>query len=340
MRSALDLPGAAVIAALLLGGCTTVNHSFPDHDSGPVWTAMVAVAEQPRYDDWKVLDNDVWVDEAERRIRIRDIADIRRGYVEPPQWEMRYNGRPAIGISVANKPGENIITLGQRLDRRLDELLADFPVGIEINRISWQGDLVAESINAFMISLLQAVVIVLVIPLNLLPYARRGQPRLRGAAWLYFFSIGVAFMAVEVVLIQRYTLFIGASVYSICTVLLVLLLAAGIGSRFAGSISGRTAFLGILAWLAVDLLLLGTLTRALAFLPMGLRVAVTGVLIAPLGFFMGIPFPKGGLRVGELIDWGFAVNGAASVLGATLIVLIAFAYGFSISSFMICMAFS
>jgi hypothetical protein len=44
---------------------------------------------------------------------------------------------------------------------------------------------------------------------------------------------------------------------------------------------------------------------------------------------MGMPFPKGGLRVGGLIDWGFAVNGVASVIGATLILLVAFLHGFS-----------
>ena len=55
------------------------------------------------------------------------------------------------------------------------------------------------------------------------------------------------------------------------------------------------------------------------------------MLLAPLGFFMGMPFPKGTLKVGELVDWGFAVNGTASVLGSTLIVLIAFSYGFKIA---------
>jgi multidrug efflux pump subunit AcrB len=102
-------------------------------------------------------------EEAERLIRIRDIADIRRGYVEPTNWLMRYDGQPAIGVSAANKPGVNIIELGRRLDRRLNELLADLPVGIEVHRISWQGDLVAESIDAFMVSLFQAVAIVLIV---------------------------------------------------------------------------------------------------------------------------------------------------------------------------------
>ena len=64
-------------------------------------------------------------------------------------------------------------------------------------------------------------------------------------------------------------------------------------------------------------------------LPM--RMLVAAILIAPLGFFMGMPFPKGGRRVGELIDWGFAVNGTASVIGSTLIVLIAFVAGFRVA---------
>jgi hypothetical protein len=61
------------------------------------------------------------------------------------------------------------------------------------------------------------------------------------------------------------------------------------------------------------------------------RVLVSALLIFPVGFLMGMPFPKGALRVRELVDWGFAVNGAASVLGATLIVLVAFTYGFTVA---------
>jgi len=61
------------------------------------------------------------------------------------------------------------------------------------------------------------------------------------------------------------------------------------------------------------------------------RIMVSVLLLAPLGFFMGMPFPKGTALVGELVDWGFAVNGTASVLGSTLIVLIAFSTGFKVA---------
>ena len=96
-------------------------------------------------------------------IRIRDIATVRRSYVEPPMSLMRYDGHTAIGVSISNVSGENIVELGGRIDQRLAELMADLPRGIEIRPISWQSDIVKESIDTFMINLAQAVVIVLAV---------------------------------------------------------------------------------------------------------------------------------------------------------------------------------
>ena len=138
-------------------------------------------------------------------------------------------------------------------------------------------------------------------------------------------------MMVEIIMIQKYTLFIGASLYSTVTILLTLLVASGIGSRFSEKFSPLTAFGGIIAWLLLEILLFPMLLGGLTTLGLVLRILLTTILIFPLGFFMGMPFPKGALRVGELIDWGFAVNGAASVLGSAVIVLIAFSWGFNIA---------
>jgi hypothetical protein len=60
-------------------------------------------------------------------------------------------------------------------------------------------------------------------------------------------------------------------------------------------------------------------------------MSITAIILLPLAFFMGMPFPKGALKVKELIDWGFAVNGTASVFGSTLIILVAFAWGFNLA---------
>jgi hypothetical protein len=175
-----------------------------------------------------------------------------------------------------------------------------------------------------------AVVIILILPINLIPYLRP-KPHLRPAPWLYFFAIGMAFMAVEVIFIQKYSLLIGPSLYSISTVLFTLLIASGIGSRFSQRFSDRFVFGFLVLWLLVDAFVFNHLIVAAGGLTLFPRMVITALMIAPLGFFMGMPFPKAAVRVGDLIDWGFAVNGAASVLGSILILLVAFAWGFQVA---------
>jgi multidrug efflux pump subunit AcrB len=96
-------------------------------------------------------------------LRIRDVANVRSGYLEPPRELMRFNGRPALAIYAANVSGGNVVETGRALDARIGELLPELPVGIEIQKIAWQSDLVTESIDSFMVSLAQAIGIVLVV---------------------------------------------------------------------------------------------------------------------------------------------------------------------------------
>ncbi|MBX3435673.1 MAG: efflux RND transporter permease subunit [Pirellulales bacterium] len=100
-------------------------------------------------------------------LKIRDVAVVRRGFVEPPTNRLRYKNRqsgdrsmPAIGVAVSNQSGENVVTLGKNLDAALAKLLSTLPVGIEVHRISWQADQVDESIDVFVISLIESIVIV------------------------------------------------------------------------------------------------------------------------------------------------------------------------------------
>jgi multidrug efflux pump subunit AcrB len=94
-------------------------------------------------------------------IRIRDFATVRLGYEDPPRQLLRHNGRQAIALAIAPGAGENVVRVGQAIDRRIGELTANLPIGIGVERISWQSDQVSESIRAFMISLIEAVAIVL-----------------------------------------------------------------------------------------------------------------------------------------------------------------------------------
>ncbi len=201
----------------------------------------------------------------------------------------------------------------------------------KLSKMSHYMEIFGFPLSKLMVVIILGIMLILILPLNLLPCLRRDKPKLRPVPWLYFFTIGMAFMAIEVILIQKYARFIGPSVYSMATVLMTLLLTSGIGSRFARNFNKHLVFLGIIAWLLLDILCLSKLTYALGGLSQVPRLIVAGLLISPLGFLMGMPFPKAGLRVGSLIDWGFAVNGAASVLGSTLIILVAFVYGFNVS---------
>ncbi len=195
-------------------------------------------------------------------------------------------------------------------------------------KISQYAEFSGFPMSNLILTIVLAVVMVLALPICLLPYALRGN-KLRPIPWLYFCLIGVAFMMVEVVLIQRYTLFIGASTYSIAVVLFTLLLASGIGSRFSGRVGAMAAFAGIALWLLLEVAVFRRLTNGLSGMSLLPRVLTSCVIVFPLGFFMGMPFPKAGVRVKELVDWGFAVNGVASVLGATVAVALAFTLGLS-----------
>jgi len=96
-------------------------------------------------------------------IRIRDIAEVSRAYEEPVEKLMRYDGRMAIAISISNVPGTNVVEMGRAVDARLAELIGELPIGIELERVHWQSDVIADAVNSFLISFAEAVAIVIVI---------------------------------------------------------------------------------------------------------------------------------------------------------------------------------
>lgn len=96
-------------------------------------------------------------------IRLGDIARVREGYSEPPQTLMRFDGEPALGISITNISGVNVVTVGQAIDARLQQLVNELPVGLEVRKVHWMSDVVDQSISGFLISFGQAVAIVLVV---------------------------------------------------------------------------------------------------------------------------------------------------------------------------------
>jgi multidrug efflux pump len=98
-----------------------------------------------------------------RLFRLDDIADIRRGYADPPSSRMRFMSNEAIGIGVSMAKGGDIIALGHNLEREVARIQNGLPVGLELHQVSNQPKAVARSINEFVRTLAEAVAIVLLV---------------------------------------------------------------------------------------------------------------------------------------------------------------------------------
>ncbi|MDJ0710638.1 MAG: hypothetical protein QNJ14_09620 [Woeseiaceae bacterium] len=173
--------------------------------------------------------------------------------------------------------------------------------------------------------------------LILLPLS--GVERAWSGGWrygFYFLLLGLAFLFVEIAFIQKFTLFLGHPLYAFAVVLASFLVFAGAGSAYSARagcpVSIAVACIVGIAVIYVQLLplifgwLIGTADS--------LRVLLSILLIAPLAFFMGMPFPLGLRRVAEeapdFVPWAWGINGFASVISAVLATLLAIHLGFAV----------
>ncbi|SDF25620.1 Multidrug resistance protein MdtC [Sporomusa acidovorans DSM 3132] len=99
----------------------------------------------------------------DRTFRLGDIARIERSYADPIEPKMYYNGQPAIGIAISMDKGGNILTLGADLTKTVAQIKKSLPLGLELSQVSNQPKTVEESINEFVKSLREAVIIVLLV---------------------------------------------------------------------------------------------------------------------------------------------------------------------------------
>ncbi|WP_346837366.1 efflux RND transporter permease subunit [Microbulbifer sp. SAOS-129_SWC] len=92
-----------------------------------------------------------------------DIADVHRGFSDPPQPRMRFMGHDAIGIAVSMKKGGDILALGKHLDAEFAKLQQDLPLGLELNKVSDQPAAVERGVGEFLRVLAEALTIVLLV---------------------------------------------------------------------------------------------------------------------------------------------------------------------------------
>jgi hypothetical protein len=216
------------------------------------------------------------------------------------------------------------------------------------------GDLEAVGLTADLAAImtlgtLLATVVVLTGLCVILPLAltamESGKRALRGSLpfLVYFSSIGLGFMLVEIAMIQRLSVFLGHPIYSMTVVLFCLLLATGCGSWLSGllvqdPLSGPRAPVALAVLVGV-VLLLGVAAPAtlshLDALPTPGRIAVACGLLLPMGLAMGAGFPLGmraaSRRTADLTPWLFGINGATSICGSVVAVAISVCLGITAS---------
>jgi hypothetical protein len=168
--------------------------------------------------------------------------------------------------------------------------------------------------------------------------AVRKAERPPASSLLFFAAIGLGFLLLEIVLIQRFVLFLGFPTYALSVVLFALLCFTGLGSLLTQR--WRTAKPGVATALGAACVLIAAsafglqpLLRELLGAPFALRVALTIAMLAPVGLLLGTAMPMGLRRLSGLspgaVPWAWGINGVASVLASVLAVAVAINWGFT-----------
>jgi len=163
------------------------------------------------------------------------------------------------------------------------------------------------------------------------------------APWLtYFAALGAGFMLLEVAVLQRFVLLLGHPVYSLTVTLFSLLLGTGTGSLLSRRVpAARVQRVTVRALIAIVVVTFGAIVALPALinlaipLPLPARIVTAVAMLTPLGVLLGMALP-GGMRLlsatqQDIVAWGWGINGAFSVVGATLAVFIAMNWGFSVT---------
>jgi hypothetical protein len=203
--------------------------------------------------------------------------------------------------------------------------------------MDWRINLGVVVLGMLLIISILAVAAFLILPLAL---HRRHEHEIDARktsllALLFFIAVGFGYILVEISLIQRFVLFLGHPTYALTVVVFLLLLSSGAGSVAARRWIPRgnriLPLLGLIAGLILlNVLVLPRLLSIAIGLPFIIKLVLSGVVLAPLGFLMGMPFPTG-LRLVKTVEWAWALNAAASVLGSVMAMIIAIHYGLTVT---------
>lgn len=216
-----------------------------------------------------------------------------------------------------------------------------------LEKLGQFGNFEKNNLGLAILQLVLVVSVILTILLVILPLLlfRREALRERRGTKLrvlgYFLCLGFGFILVELGMMQKFVLFLGHPIYALAVVIASLLLASGLGStlspklveKFGTAKAVRVAVGVLTAVLVLYLLALEPLFHALLGLPLAARIVIAAVLVGALGVAMGMLLPLGVMTAlkldKELVPWGWGVNGATSVVGSALAVVLSMNIGFS-----------
>ena len=206
-----------------------------------------------------------------RTIRLGDIANVYRGYIDPPVQTIRYGGKPSIALSIAMKGDGDVLRLGDNLAKEMARIQSDLPVGIEFHQVSNQPKVVKESVGTFMRSLLEAVAIVLAVSFLSLGW-RAGAV----VALTIPFVLMATFLAMQIFKIDLHRISTGALIIALGllvddAMIVVEMMVRKLEEGFE-KFSAATFAYASTAWPMLS----GTLVTAAGFLPIGTAKSSTG----------------------------------------------------------------
>ncbi len=213
-------------------------------------------------------------------IRLGDIAHVYRGYVDPTQTRMRFNGKDVIGLGISMQKGGDIIQLGKDLRAAFEKLRGQLPVGIEMDQVQDQPRAVRQSVGEFVRVLIEAVVIVLAVSfvalgLHTRPLRLDVRPGLVVALTIPL-VLAVTFLFMHVFGIGLHKISLGALIVAlgllvddaiIAVEMMVRKLEEGFSKMEAATFAYTSTAMPMLT---------GTLITAAGFLPVGLARSTVG----------------------------------------------------------------
>lgn len=206
-----------------------------------------------------------------------------------------------------------------------------------LNKSLWQYWNVGFNVKAIFIMLSLLITMIVLTALCFLLPMKMKHIKLGNSKplFLFFASIGLGFMLIEISQIQRLGIYLGHPSYSLSTSLFTLLIATGLGSYFSGKLKSfnKTQLIVLLGVLFLFGIITPHIIEKTRELETFYRIIIAAAVLFPAGFVMGTAFPMGmnraSLNFSEMMPWLWGINGVCSVLASVLAIAIAMSYGIS-----------